>query len=333
MSPWHNFIDTDGAMHVFPETLQSDQNHKGEMAVKFRNGPDGLHLFDRRSGLNVLLNEVQISQDQWATAPRQVSIALTNLCDLQCSYCYAPKHRSVLNSDTVARWLKELDEAQCMGIGFGGGEPTLHPDFPEICRTAAETTRLAVTFTTHGHRLVPPLLEQLAGNVHFIRISVDGIGSTYESLRARSFTKLLDRMRDARQIAPIGINVVVNRHTVNELGALAEIAINVGASELLLLPQQATHTAPTADDSVRKSLDDWVRASDSGLRLAVSESGAQGLPTCDPLPGEKGLRSYAHIDATGIARTSSYSENGVEVGADGVIAAISRLRAATGDAN
>ncbi len=40
-------------------------------AWKVRAGPSGLHMFDRTTGLNVLLDEVQVAQCQWATAPRQ----------------------------------------------------------------------------------------------------------------------------------------------------------------------------------------------------------------------------------------------------------------------
>ena len=121
--------------------------------MKLRLGPNGFHLFDRSSGLNVLLDEMHPTEASWSKSPRQVSIALTNFCDLRCRYCYAPKHKASLHTDSVLRWLKELDTEGCLGIGFGGGEPTLHPDFVNICKRVAGETQLAVTFTTHGHRL------------------------------------------------------------------------------------------------------------------------------------------------------------------------------------
>ncbi|WP_321878263.1 radical SAM protein [Paraburkholderia bannensis] len=301
--------------------------------VKVRGGPDGLHLFDRSNGFNALLDEVQVPRDRWSKAPRQVSIALTNLCDLQCSYCYAPKHRSALDVDVVGSWLTELDSAGCLGVGFGGGEPTLHPAFAEICGAAARDTQLAITFTTHGHRLIPRLLDQLVGSVHFIRVSIDGVGRTYERLRGRPFQNLVTRLRDARQLAPIGINVVVNADTVDELNALVELAEEVKASELLLLPQQPTHAVNAIDAPVKRKLTSWLSAAKPGVRLAISEAGAQGIPTCDPLPKEKGLRSYVHIDASGYVRSNSYAKEGVAVGIEGVIPAIGRLRAAIGDNN
>lgn len=259
-------------------------------------------------------------------APRQVSIALTNACDLHCSYCYAPKHKASLHTKQMLDWLKELDIEGCLGIGFGGGEPTLHHDFVDICKRVAGETQLAVTFTTHGHRLTPQLVERLKGSIHFARISVDGVGRTYEEQRGKRFASLLRGMESIATLSPFGINVVVNEHTVAELDAISELAQQVGASELLLLPQQATTVVASIDEVVGRALQDWVSNYRGKVRLAVSEAGAAGLPTCDPLPDERGLQAYAHIDASGMLRTSSYSPVGAKIGDAGVLSALKRLR-------
>ena len=294
--------------------------------MKSRIGPNGVHLFDRLSGLNVLLDELRPEEAVWSTSPRQVSIALTNVCDLHCAYCYAPKHKASLHTDQMLGWLKELDTEGCLGIGFGGGEPTLHPDFVDICKRVAGETQLAVTFTTHGHRLTPKLVERLKGSIHFARISVDGVGRTYEEQRGKQFASLLRGMESIATLSPFGINVVVNERTVAELDALSELAHKVGASELLLLPQQATTVVTSMDGVVGRVLQDWVYNYRGKVRLAVSEAGASGLPTCDPFPDERGLQAYAHIDASGVLRASSYSPTGAQIGDTGVLSALQRLR-------
>ncbi|MBL0640562.1 radical SAM protein [Aeromonas veronii] len=266
------------------------------------------------------------TEASWSKSPRQVSIALTNVCDLRCRYCYAPKHKASLHTDSVLRWLKELDSEGCLGIGFGGGEPTLHPDFVNICKRVAGETQLAVTFTTHGHHLTSKLVESLKGSIHFARISIDGVGSTYERQREKPFVHLLRGVDLIASLSPFGINVVVNEHTVTELDALSELAHKVGASELLLLPQQATSMAPNIDGIVSQALQDWVYNYKGKVRLAVSEAGASGLPTCDPLPNERGLQAYAHIDASGMLRASSYSPVGTKIGDVGVLSALEQLR-------
>lgn len=294
--------------------------------MKYRIGPNGVHLFDRMSGLNILLEEVPVEEAIWSIAPRQVSIALTNICDLHCAYCYAPKQKASLHATQVLDWLKELDTEGCLGVGFGGGEPTLHPDFVDICKRVAGETQLAVTFTTHGHQLSPQLVERLKGSIHFARISVDGVGITYEEQRGKQFASLLRGMDSLATLSPFGINVVVNERTVTELDAISDLAQKVGANELLLLPQQATTTVASMDGVIGRAMQDWVFNYRGKVRLAVSEAGASGLPTCDPLPHERGLHSYAHIDATGMLRASSYSPLSAKIGSEGVISAFDQLK-------
>lgn len=294
--------------------------------MKTRIGPDGHHFFDRHTGINVLVDEVRPVEMFWSRAPRQVSIALTNVCDLQCSYCYAPKTRATLTADQVLAWLVELDDAGCLAVGFGGGEPTLHPQFTEICQRTARETRLAVTFTTHGHRLTDHLVASLAGSANFFRVSVDGVGQTYDAQRGRKFDDLVARLDNLAGVLPFGINVVVNDRTIDQLDALTNLAQEVSAAELLLLPQQPTATVGGVSQELSLRLEEWVRSYSGPIRLAISEAGADGMPTCDPLPGEKGLRAYAHIDASGILRASSYATASAPIGETGVMAALDRLQ-------
>ncbi|MCY4109395.1 MAG: radical SAM protein [Chloroflexi bacterium] len=143
--------------------------------MKVRHDGNGVHFFDRRTGLNILLDEIRVPAILRDSAPRFVSVALTNACDLQCVFCYAPKHGARLDASQVLSWAIELDRGGCLGLGFGGGEPTLHPAFVALCRQISEATELAVSFTTHGHHLTDAMIGDLMGAVHFVRLSMDGI--------------------------------------------------------------------------------------------------------------------------------------------------------------
>lgn len=294
--------------------------------TKMRLGPDGIHLFARASGANLLIGEIVPPESMWAAAPRQVSIALTNTCDLSCSYCFAPKTRASLPFDRVVSWLDELDANGTIGVGFGGGEPTLYRRFADLCAHAARNTRLAVTFTTHGHHLDDTLLAQLKGNVHFVRVSMDGIGPTYERLRGRSFDALAERLAALREITPFGINYVVNASTLPDVDSAAGFAQRIGASEFLLLPEQPVDGRGGITDETAETLQEWVASYSGGIRLAVSEKGADGMPTSDPFEKETGLLAYAHIDATGVLKENSYALHGVPIDPKGVLVALAALR-------
>jgi pyruvate-formate lyase-activating enzyme len=293
-----------------------------------RRGPDGIHLFRRADGLNVLV-EAQPPVATWSEAPRQVSVALTNACDLKCAYCYAPKRPARLETWELLGWLRELDGAGTFGVGFGGGEPTLHPEFTRICRETAGLTGLAVTFTTHAHHVTADFARALAGSVHFVRVSLDGVGATYERLRGRSFETLLAKIAIIREIAPVGLNVVVNEDTVGDLDAISVLADRLGIAEILLLPERRVPSRSGIDDVSSARMSAWVHGYAGPVRLTVSESGLHGLPVADPVPKEQGLRSYAHIDATGSLRPTSFSAVAVRIDYQGALAALRRLHSLT----
>jgi MoaA/NifB/PqqE/SkfB family radical SAM enzyme len=257
---------------------------------------------------------------------RQVSVALTNACDLRCPYCYAPKHAAHLNYDQLTRWLKELDDGGCFGVGFGGGEPTLHRDFAKLCEFVSTNTGMAVTFTTHAHRVNERLSAALEGHVHFIRVSMDGTGATYEALRKRPFRQLLQKLKLVRGLAPFGINFVVNATTFQDIGEAVVIATDCGASEFLLLPERSTSARDGIDNATREALRTWVTSARADIRLAISEVDAEGMPICNPLGREKGLRSYAHIDASGLLKRSSFDNSGVALGSRKLPEILERLQ-------
>jgi sulfatase maturation enzyme AslB (radical SAM superfamily) len=291
---------------------------------KLRAGPTGLHLFERKTGWNVLVDEVRIPPAQWARAPRQISVALTNSCDLACPYCYAPKSSASLDADQLAGWLRELDENGCFGVGFGGGEPTLHRSFIEICRKTAEQTGLAVTFTTHSHRITTAHRDSLKGKVHFVRVSMDGIGDTYEALRGRPFAALRSHLEFVREMAPFGINYVVNTRTLPDLDTAINLAREWGASEFLLLPEEPADGKGGVDRETLSALQNWIGRYRGAVPLAISESHAND--DCrGALSAENGLRAYAHIDASGFLKRSSYDREGVLIGSGGVMEALRRL--------
>lgn len=295
-------------------------------ALKIRVGPDGLHFFNRTTGVNILVDEITLPANMWSAAPRHVSVALTNACDLACSYCYAPKNPAILPFDKLTTWLTKLDTNGCIGVGFGGGEPTLYPRLAELCAYVARKTNLAVTMTTHAHRLSDRLLNELAGTLHFVRVSMDGIDSTYESIRCRPFDALLERIVALRRIAPFGVNFVVNSKTFKDLNVALKLAAELGADEFLLLPEEPVRGVGGIDNETTGALREWVTRYRGSLPLAVSESGAEGLPTCNPTHSENGLTTFVHIDASGIMKRTSYDKSGVHVLDCGVMAALDKLR-------
>lgn len=293
--------------------------------MQIRNGPDGIHIFNRESGANILIDELIPSKETWANAPRQISIALTNSCNLHCHYCYAPKNSHSLDSKQLCAWLRELDAGGCLGVGFGGGEPTLHKDLHILCEYINKNTKMAVTLTTNGILFNAKLASELKGHVHFVRVSMDGVGKTYEKLRGVPFEIFVNRLNIITTVGKFGINYVVNSDTVHDIYAAIKMAEDIGASEFLLLPEHSTKISKGIDGESLHMLRTFVGQYRGPMPLSISEYKADGFPVCKPLANEPPLQAYAHIDASGILRRSSFSNHGIAIKNKGIIRSLEML--------
>lgn len=183
---------------------------------------------------------------------------------------------------------------------------------------------MAVTFTTHGHRMDLELAAALRGSVHFVRASMDGVGATYARLRGRSFEAFQRHLEIIASVAPFGLNVVINDETVEELVEIASFARKVGAAEVLLLPEQPVGNRPGISQSASQRLEEWVSSAAPGVRLAISEAGVtDGMPLAKPFADEAPLD--AHVDARGHLKAHAYATDGIPVGTS-ILDSLDQLR-------
>ncbi|MHB8624748.1 MAG: radical SAM protein [Aggregatilineales bacterium] len=89
-----------------------------------------LLLFERKSGLNVLLDGDE-TRHFYRVAPRSLLIAVTNACNLTCPFCYRDlASPSRWRYDTLLQFFQDADAWGVLEVAFGGGEPML---FPRSC--------------------------------------------------------------------------------------------------------------------------------------------------------------------------------------------------------
>jgi hypothetical protein len=91
------------------------------------------------------------------------------------------------------------------------------------------------------------------------------------------------------------------------------------------LPEEATLRTGGIDRKTRSILQEWMAKYCGHIPLTVSRNGAAGLPTCNLFSEETGLNAFAHIDASGILKTSSYDVKGIQILENGVMAALNKL--------
>lgn len=283
--------------------------------MKARFTTDGVHFFERRTGLNMLLEEICVPDIDLSRAPANVSIALTNACNLMCSHCFAPKIQASLNAQDVKRWILELSEAGCLGVGFGGGEPILYKNVEDLFRFVRNETDMACTLTSNGTLLTDKVICSIADSIDFLRISTNGRCLSYDLLR-----HTVAHVR-------VGVNYLLNAETVKILGRECDRYATVGVQELLLLPQIRTCAVGGVSADVMQEAESVIRNGDWPIRLAISAVMPDGFHLAVGQPGDHGLRQYAHISASGEIKRDSTERGGVKIGNRSVLAALEELEA------
>ena len=97
-------------------------------------------------------------------------VPVTSACNLRCPVCYTlnrnanPFHMSFTEFATLLKQMQEIDPDMQI-INFTGGEPLMHPAFPQLVRMCHEAGIHRITVSTNGMRFLEDekLLEELCG--------------------------------------------------------------------------------------------------------------------------------------------------------------------------
>ncbi len=281
--------------------------------MKVRYEKQGIHFYDRISGMHVLLDEVSVPHEKIHIGPRVISLALTNGCDLNCSFCYAPKNSNTHNPNYVYNLCLAMDSLGVLEVAFGGGEPTLYPHLSELCKKVWNSTNLGISITTNGHHLTKSIINDLAGNISIIRLSIDAMEPLYSEIRGRSISDLVEKIQCLQDKIPFGINTVINERTIEYLNDVLKFARDYGAESLLLLPEVHRGSFILNKDCWLE-LENWINQSWQKFPLEITASAREYLDCPFLFDDDEDLElSYWHIGAEGKIRESSYYEGGTPI--------------------
>ena len=206
--------------------------------------------------------------------PRRLSIELTNICNLHCSYCLRDEDAlyhtpaNFLSIELLETIFKRSREVMGVtNLGFTGGEPTLHPKFRQVF-DAASNENLKFSFVTNGwhfERIWPTVLAH-RGSITHIAFSLDGATrEEHDHWRgAGSFVRLVKAFsRCYGNNIPFNFRVTLRRDTVPKLDQLALFAARMGAASLSF-----SHVFPTSPEEVELDPDERARAEQEIANLA-----------------------------------------------------------------
>ena len=159
-----------------------------------------------------------------------VNYHLWKSCNMSCGFCFAifldlpPQDATYLPQDDSIRLITLIAEAGFLKINFAGGEPTLCPWLPEMIRHA-KSLGLTTSVVTNGSRITEAWLDNLAGSLNILAISIDSVDAESQrkigrTVKGKSPMTEADYLSIGESAKARGIrlkvNTVVNRHNVAE---------------------------------------------------------------------------------------------------------------------
>jgi len=205
--------------------------------MKARTENSGLHIFDRTNGLHILMDEYTFPKEILSIAPRTVSIALTNKCNLNCHYCYAPKNNKTLPFEFVKDIAVKFDKLGTLELTFGGGEPFMYPEIVKLISWLWDNTKLGINITTNGHLLNSQTIKEIEGKISSLRFSIDGLEPKYSNVKNKHLSDLIKIINKVSGIIPFGINIIINPNLSKDVEDVIKLGIELGAIDVLLIPE------------------------------------------------------------------------------------------------
>nr|MDD3720749.1 radical SAM protein [Candidatus Gracilibacteria bacterium] len=250
---WRNELNSFMLLHpenkkllIFPKYISDNISINGiirekketENFIKFLNSENLLDNID-------ILNSNEIFGSGELTAPLNVTLQITDKCNLKCIHCHR-KDKGVidLSLSKVKLLIDELVEMKVFNINVSGGEALMHPDVYSIFEYGFGKG-LKMTMSTNGILLTDNNVKKLYDlGLRQVHISLDSyLDNKHDLIRGvkNSFFKTITNLNILKKY---GINFTLVTTLVNqdfdEYKKIIDLAYTLGASAHktnLLIPQ------------------------------------------------------------------------------------------------
>ncbi|MFZ5586859.1 MAG: radical SAM/SPASM domain-containing protein [Thermodesulfobacteriota bacterium] len=166
-----------------------------------------------------------------APSLRYLELQITWRCNLACAHCYLGPARGVdLPVAAIAAILREFEAMNGLRVLISGGEPLMHPRWPQVNALLAALP-LRRVLLTNGLKLDEAALAEL--NCDEVQISLDGLLPGHEALRGPgSFAPAVAAARRVRA-AGLDLSIASMVHPANlaEFEGLEALVHALGARE------------------------------------------------------------------------------------------------------
>lgn len=182
----------------------------------------------------------QTASFQPGAFPPSVLFIITSRCNLHCKMCaYGYKKGLNLPYPEFEKLAREMKENGVKIVYLSGGEPMLHPNFPEIVHFLKDLG-FTVRLSTNGTLLSAERAGELE-LVDSLSISLDGFETIHDTIRGvpGTFNKALRGIQNVKarySLLPISISVTVLPENASLIEDLIRFAKDIGVSDIGFQP-------------------------------------------------------------------------------------------------
>jgi pyrroloquinoline quinone biosynthesis protein E len=165
---------------------------------------------------------------------------LTHRCPLGCPYCSNPlaldRREDELDTATWARVLGEAAELGVLQVHLSGGEPGARRDLVDIA-AAAHSAGLYTNLITSAVGITGTTLTALAGaGLDHVQISIqdsEAASADHIAGYAGAYARKRALAADVVRLGlPLTVNAVMHRANIGRVGAMVDLALELGASRV-----------------------------------------------------------------------------------------------------
>jgi MoaA/NifB/PqqE/SkfB family radical SAM enzyme len=175
-------------------------------------------------------------------SPLSVYFSLTNRCKNRCIYCsnYRTKPGKDLPKEKIIEYIRQVQDAGAVTIGFTGGEPLMRDDLEEII--ASVNDRSYTILFTSGYSLTPERVQSLKkSGLTIASVSIDSHYEDEQTSRRGSKKAYGEALRAINLFSEAGIYTTASAvmspsmKSWNEIEGFADFLHKNGADELRIL--------------------------------------------------------------------------------------------------
>ncbi|MBN1696762.1 MAG: radical SAM protein [Spirochaetales bacterium] len=166
--------------------------------------------------------------------PRYVVWELTLACNMRCAHCGSTagvRREDELTLDQMYRCADELGELSCERLTLLGGEPLIHPHWPEVTKRLQQN-KIRVNVITNGWTLTDErVCDKLKETgLTIVGISVDGMKRSHDKLRREGSFERIVRGMDLLKERGVSVAVctVITSDSIRDLDGLYDLLIDKG---------------------------------------------------------------------------------------------------------